>query len=115
MKFLADENFNNEILRGLQRRLPDVHVTRAQDTELAGQPDPHLLAWAAEHRTIILSHDVNTLRGYFYDRLNAALPVPGVFLVQGDKPIGAVIESLVLIITTSDDSEWAGSIRFLPL
>lgn len=115
MRFLADENFNNEILRGLRRRIPDVDITRVQDTELASQPDPEVLAWAAEHGYIVLSHDVNTMRGFFYDRVNAELPVPGLFLVQGDKPIGAVIESLELIITASDESEWQRTIRFLPL
>src|SRR5688572_20334661 len=115
MRFLADENFNNEILRGLHRRIPDVEIIRAQDTELASQPDPDVLAWAAENGYIILSHDVNTMRGFFYDRLTADLPVPGLFLVQGDKPIGAVIESLELIIMASDESEWVGTIRFLPL
>ena len=47
MRLLADENFNNEILRGLRRRVPDVDITRIQDTELAGQPDTLVLEWAA--------------------------------------------------------------------
>jgi len=115
MRFLADENFNNEILRGLRRRVPEVEITRVQDIELVSQPDPEVLAWAAEHGTIVLSHDVNTMRGFFYDRVNSGLPVPGLFLVQGEKPIGAVIESLELIVNASDESEWLGTIRFLPL
>jgi predicted nuclease of predicted toxin-antitoxin system len=66
MKFLADENFNNDILRGVWRRIPDASFTRVQDTEIAGADDPRVLEYAAEQGYIILSHDVNTMRGYFY-------------------------------------------------
>lgn len=114
MKFLADENFNNAILRGLRRRIPEVNLTRVQDTELAGKPDTELLAWAAQHEYIVLTHDVNTMRGYFYERIEDGLPVPGLFLVQGNKPVGAVIEALELIVLASDASEWIGKIRYLP-
>jgi hypothetical protein len=115
MRFLADENFNNEILRGLHRRIPSVEIIRVQDTEMVGYPDPQLLAWAAEHGYLILTHDVNTMRGYFYDRVKAELPVPGLFLVHGSHPIGAVIDSLALIVSASEASEWEGAIHFLPL
>jgi predicted nuclease of predicted toxin-antitoxin system len=71
MHFLADENFNNQILRGLLRRVPDADITRVQDTELAGAPDTVVLEWAVENSFIVLSHDVNTMRGYYYDPLCA--------------------------------------------
>lgn len=115
MRFLADENFNNEILRGLRRRIPSVEIVRVQDTEMEGYPDQQLLDWAAKHDYLILSHDVNTMRGYFYDRVKAELPVPGLFLVHGSQPIGAVIDSLALIVSASESSEWEGAIHFLPL
>jgi hypothetical protein len=114
MRFLADENFNNEILRGLRRRVPDADLTRIQDTELAGNSDTLILEWAAQHSYIVLSHDVNTMRGYFYDRMNAGLAVPGLFLVHKVKPVGEVIDTLELIILASDESEWVGEIRYLP-
>jgi len=114
IRFLADENFNDEILRGVRRRVPNSDITRVQDTELAAKPDPLILEWAFQHGFILLSHDVTTMRGYFYDRVNAGLPVPGLFLVHGTSPIGAVIETLELILLASDESEWQGEIRFLP-
>jgi hypothetical protein len=115
MRLLADENFNNDILRGVRRRIPDTDITRVQDTEMAGKPDPLILQWAVTHGYILLSHDVNTMRGYFYDRVKAGLPVPGMFLVQNDQPIGGVIASLELILLASEESEWQGQIRYLPL
>jgi hypothetical protein len=114
MRFLADENFNNEILRGLERRVPDVDITRIQDTELAGEPDTLILEWAAQHDYIVLTHGVNTMRGYFYDRVNAELPTPGLFLVHGTKSVGEVIDTLELILLASEEDEWSGEIRYLP-
>jgi len=115
IRFLADENFNNEIIRGVKRRVADVEFLRVQDTELAEQPDTVLLEWAAQYQYIVLSHDVNTMRGYFYERVYQNLPVPGLFLVPGTKPIAEVIESLELILLASDDTEWVGELYYLPL
>ena len=48
MRFLADENFDNDILRGVRREVDDFDVMRVQDTMLAAADDPTILAWAAE-------------------------------------------------------------------
>ncbi len=114
MKFLADENFNNDILRGVWRRIPDASFTRVQDTEIAGADDPRVLEYAAEHGYIILSHDVNTMRGYFYDRIKAALSVSGLFLVHKQITIGEVIDALELIILASDENDWIGQVTYIP-
>lgn len=114
IRFLADENFNNEILRAVRRRISEAELLRVQDTDLAGKPDRLLLEWAAQNGYIILSHDVNTMRGYFYERVNAALPVPGLFLIHGSTPIREVIDSLELILLASDETEWTGRIEYIP-
>ncbi len=36
MRFLADENFNNQIIRGVLRRVSSVKFIRVQDTDLMG-------------------------------------------------------------------------------
>lgn len=33
-RFLADENFNNRILRGLRREISDIDILRVQDTHV---------------------------------------------------------------------------------
>ena len=115
MKFLADENFNNDILRGVWRRIADASFTRVQDTEIAGADDLRVLEYAAEQDYIVLTHDVNTMRGYFYDRVIAKLPVPGLFLVHKQIPVGRVVDALELIILASDESEWLGKATYIPL
>lgn len=44
MRFLADENFNNKILRGIHLQNPLVDMLRAQDTEVYRATDPIVLA-----------------------------------------------------------------------
>jgi predicted nuclease of predicted toxin-antitoxin system len=57
MKFLADENFDNSIVRGLMRRQPDIDIIRVQDVGLSGEDDPIVLEWAAKEGRILLTHD----------------------------------------------------------
>jgi hypothetical protein len=40
LKFIADENFNNNIVRGLLRRQSDLDLVRIQDVGLSGADDP---------------------------------------------------------------------------
>jgi len=116
LRLLADENFNGRILRGLMRRVPELSVLRAQDVaELSGADDPVLLAWAAENNRIILTHDVATMAGFAYDRVVVGEPMPGVFEIDQDIPVGLAIEELVLIVEASRPGEWDGQVRFLPL
>jgi len=115
MKFLADENFNNDILRGVWRRVPRAVFVRVQDIDIAGAHDSQVLTYAAEHGYILLSHDTNTMPGHFYTRLKANLPVPGVFLVHKPTPVGRVVDALELIILASEPSDWWGKITYIPL
>lgn len=115
-RLLADENFNGRILRGLLRRLPDLDVVRAQDlAELSGSSDPVLLEWAARDGRIVLSHDVETLAGYAYARIEAGRVMPGLFELRPEVPIGTAIEALEEVIALTRPEEWNGLVAFLPL
>lgn len=115
-RLLADENFNGRILRGLLRRVPDLDVLRTQDLpEVAGGSDPALLAWAAREERILLSHDVETLAGFAYSRLQAGHAMPGLFELRADVPIGVAITALEEVILATQPAEWNGLVAFLPL
>lgn len=43
LKFLADENFDNTIVRGLFRRNLKLDIVRVQDVGLSGKDDPSVL------------------------------------------------------------------------
>ena len=51
----ADENFNNDIVRGLLRLKPDLNIVRLQDVGLSGADDSTVLEWAAEEGRVLLT------------------------------------------------------------
>ena len=62
-----------------------------------------------------MTHDVTTMKQFVDERLAAGLPMPGVFELAQDVPIGQAIEEILLLAECSFDGEWEGQIRFLPL
>lgn len=111
----ADENFNNDILRGLLRRKPDLDIVSIRDVGLSGADDPTVLEWAAQEGRVLLTHDVTTMTRYAYERVRAGNPMPGVFEVGRDVPIGSAVDDILLLAECSLDGEWEGQVRYLPL
>jgi len=115
LRFLVDEDFDNDIMRGVLRRLPTLDMARVQDVGLSGTPDPIVLEWAAQDGRVLLTHDVSTTTAYAYARITSGLPMPGVFAVRHLAPISLVIEDLVLLAECSLPDEWEGQVRYVPL
>jgi len=115
LRFLADENLNNIIVRGVLNRNPGLDIVRIQDVGLIGADDPTVLAWAAENDRIVLTHDVATMADFAYARLEVGLPMSGLFELPRVVLVGVAIEEILLLDTYSLDGEWAGQVRYLPL
>ncbi len=58
IRFLADENFNINIVLGLRQRNPYLDIVRVQEVGLTTADDPVVLEWAAEAGRVVLTHDV---------------------------------------------------------
>jgi hypothetical protein len=115
MRVLADENFDNDILRGLLVRLPDLDIVRAQDVEIYQAADPALLEWAARENRIVLTHDVRTLTKFAYERVKAGLPMPGVVEVLKNQSIGDLIDGLEVMLGAGIPFDFENQIRYIPL
>ena len=115
IRLLADENFNNNIVRGVRLRDPDIDLVRLQDVGLSGANDPSVLEWAAGHQRILLTHDVATITAFAYERVRAGKPMPGVFEVGRTVAVRSAIDDIVLLATCSADGEWDGQVQYLPL
>jgi len=115
VRWLADENFNNDILRALFRRNPGIDVVRAQDVGLMGIDDEGILAWAAEQQRVLLTHDVSTITAHAYHRVTRDEPMPGVFEVSRDVSMRVAIDDILLLTECSRPGEWEGQVRYLPL
>lgn len=114
MKFLADENLDNNILRGILRRKPDLDLVRVQDVGLFGKDDPTVLSQAAQEERILLTHDVATITHYAYDRTVKNLRMPGVIEITASSSLGKAIEDILLFIECGVDGELEGQILYLP-
>ena len=116
LKYLADENFNNQVVRGLRRQLPELDLVRIQDeADLVGAPDPDVLEWAAKEGRIVLTSDVRTFPAFVKERLNQGLPMPGVFYANQSASVATLIDDLFLLATCSEEGEYEGQSVYLPL
>ncbi|AFY68988.1 hypothetical protein Pse7367_0686 [Thalassoporum mexicanum PCC 7367] len=114
-RFLADENLNNQIVRGILRRNPDVDIVKVQEISLKGADDPTVLAWAAQERRVVLTHDVATMADFAYERIAAGLSMPGLFEIGRSVPVGLAIDDILLLAKYSIEGEWEGQVIYLPL
>jgi predicted nuclease of predicted toxin-antitoxin system len=92
LRWLADENFNNDILRALFRRDPRIDIVLAQDAGLAGKSDPTILEWAASQDRVLLTQEVS-----------------------GEVSMRTAVEDILLLTECSIPGEWGSQVRYLPL
>jgi hypothetical protein len=115
IRFLADEDFNNDLVRGLLRRCPGTDLVRVQDLGLRGATDDAVLARAALEGRVVLTHDLATLIACAYERVRGGQPMPGIIAVAQTLPARQAIDDLVLIAECSMTADWAEQVRYLPL
>jgi Domain of unknown function (DUF5615) len=115
LAFLADENFNEDVVRGVLRRNSEIDIALARDVGLRSSLDPDVLEWAAGEGGTILTHDVSTMTRYAYDRVAQGLRMPGVFEVGRNVTLATAIEEILILAECSLENEWEGQVRYLPL
>lgn len=114
IRLLADEDFDNRILRGLLRRQPNLDFVRVQDVGLSGANDAEVLRWAAGHKRVLLTHDVSTMTQQAYSRLEQGQSFAGVVQVPQSYGVGRAIEDVLILVTYTSDDEWRDRIFYLP-
>ncbi|MGH9833577.1 MAG: DUF5615 family PIN-like protein, partial [Blastocatellia bacterium] len=76
LRFLTDQNFDQDIARGLIARVPNLDIITAFKAGVGGYEDPDLLRWTAEHERILISHDKKTLPQYVKELVSGGLTLP---------------------------------------
>ena len=94
VRFLADEDVDFDIVKGLRFREPSIDILSVKESDLRGTKDTVLLELAAEQERILISHDRRTMTRHFRERLAAGKSNPGLFIVPQRSAIGEIIESL---------------------
>lgn len=94
---------------------PAIEFAVAATLGLSEYPDTKILEFAAVNRWLIVSHDVNTMRGHAEVRVQDGLDMAGLFLAPQKYPSRVIAENLVLIWSASQLEEWQGRVVYLPL
>lgn len=90
-------------------------ILRAIDVGLSGTDDQEVLEWAAAEQRIVLTHDVSTMVGFAYERVDRGDPMPGLIEVSVQLRIQEVVDDLLLLDQASKQGEWEGQVVYLPL
>ena len=114
IRFLADEDLNGRIVRGLLLRSHDLDLVRVQDVGLSGADDDTILKWADDNGRILLTHDARTMPKHVRKRLADGFHLPGIMIVDDLAPIGKCIEDIQLVAQCSEGGQWRDQICYLP-
>lgn len=114
VRFQADADFSELILKILLRRTPAIDFQTARAAGLTGLPDPEVLALAALEDRVLVSHDQSTMPAHFR-RFTSDQKSPGVLIAPQSFEIHEAADELLLIWEASEADEWVNRIEFLPL
>ncbi len=115
LRFLADEDFNAGIVRGVLIREPSFDVVGVYDVGLGQAQDRDILEWAAREDRVVLTHDENTMTAQAYARLKADLPLPGVVVIRQSITVGVAIGELLLLLGAGTPDDVRNKVLFFPL
>jgi predicted nuclease of predicted toxin-antitoxin system len=113
-RFLADEDLRFEIVLAVRRLEPAIDFPTVVELGRAGALDEQVLEFAHSEGRIVVSHDVNTLRGLANERVSDGRGVSGVLLTAQGRPTREVAESIRTIWGASEADEWVDRVVFIP-
>ena len=92
--YITDEDTDGRIVKGMEHA--GVPFVRSQDVLSKSADDPEILAYAAEHNMVVISHDVHTMRDYFWDFVSKHWDHPGLILIVQDdsRKVGTIVRWL---------------------
>jgi hypothetical protein len=114
VRFQADADLDQTILLAVVRREPAVDFRSAAEAELAGLPDPEVLAAAGRAGRMLVSHDLKTMPRHFGEFVQSSVSA-GVLLIPQGLSVREAVEQLIMIWAASEAEEWVNRICVLPL
>ena len=114
IRFQADADFNQVIIKAVLRREPGLDFQTAQTANFVGLKDPGVLALAAREQRLLITHDRKTMPIHFADFIQRETSW-GVLIVPQSLSIRLAAEDLLLIWLATEAEEWMNRIQSLPL
>jgi len=117
VELLLDEHISTRIAEDLRRRGHDV-IALAEVSELRGQPDGAVFAWAAERGRSVVTYDTGFV-SVLNQRIAAEESVTDVIVVSarrsppGDRGHGALVRALAAFLGAADASPQRGRLLWL--
>src|SRR5262249_50884075 len=103
-----------EIVLAVRRLEPSIAIPTVIELGRSGLSDSEQLEFAHRNGQILISHDVNSLRGLAESRIVDGRGVSGVLLTAQSNPTREIAETIILIWAASDASEWVDRVVFIP-
>lgn len=114
IKFQADNDLHEDILRAVKRLQPAIDFQRAPELNLhTGINDPEVLRLCAEQGRALVTHDRHTMLGHFIQFIKQQ-DSPGVFIISRKLSIGEAAEWLHLYWGASEAEEHQNQIISIP-
>ncbi len=114
LRFQADADFNETIVKAMLRREPSINFQTAYIANLAGLTDIEVLQKAASEGRLLVSHDRKTMPFHFAEFIRTENS-PGVIIVPQKLPIATIVEDLLIIWMATEAEEWTNRIIVLPI
>jgi hypothetical protein len=114
VRFLADANFNQKIVRGVLIREPAIDFELPEGVIPETTPDPQVLDLADLLGRVLVTHDISTMPRWFQQSAEKRR-CSGLILVPEKLSIRDAIEELLLIWHVTEAEEWVNQMQRLPL
>ena len=114
VRFQAEADFNQNIVRAVRRCAPAIDFQTAHEAGLHGLDDQAVLAQAARDSRLLVSHDRRTMPSHF-DTFTATRTSAGVILISQSLSIMHAAEGLIVIWEASEAEEWVNRLDSFPL
>ena len=114
VRFQADADLNEILVKATLRREPGIDFQTAQAAGLPALNDTDVLTLAARSARLLVTHDRKTMPEHFAEFI-ATESSAGVLIVPQKLPVSQAVEELILIWAASEAAEWLDRIYVLPL
>ena len=114
MRFQADNDLNQNIVRAVRRRNLQIDFKPAHEANLHELSDEEVMAQAAGEGRVLVSHDRRTMPLYFAEFISKQTSM-GVILISQELPLNQAVEELLLMWEASEAEEWVNVMLSIPL
>jgi predicted nuclease of predicted toxin-antitoxin system len=84
---------------------------RVQDVGLTSMDDPDILEWAAKENRVLLTHDVETMTHYAYERVREGKVMSDVIEVDQTASIAIIVEDLIILAQCGVETDVVDQVR----